>query len=59
MKAWTRRVEEKNSSLDVMPMLGLNETLDMLAIANSVSWYCHLLWYEIGYFLSAFQCIRL
>ena len=26
-----------------MLMLGLNETIDQLAMANSVHWYCHVL----------------
>ena len=28
---------------DLMFMLGLNETMDLLAIANSVRWYGHVL----------------
>ena len=32
-------------------MLGLNETIDRLAMANSVSWYGHVLRREDGHFL--------
>ena len=35
-----------------MFMLGLNETIDQLAIANSVHWYSHVLRREDGHFLS-------
>ena len=34
-----------------MYMLGLNETIDQLAMANSVCWYCHLLRREDGHVL--------
>ena len=29
--------------MDLMLMLGLNETIDLLAMANSVSWHEHML----------------
>ena len=32
-------------------MLGLNETIDRLAIAKSVPWYYHVLWIEHGHAL--------
>ena len=35
-------IDRKRSS-DLMLMLGLNETIDQLAIANSVHWYGHVL----------------
>ena len=38
-------------STDLMFMLGLNETIDQLAIANSVHWYGHVLRREGGHVL--------
>ena len=29
-------------------MMGLNQTIDQLAMANSVRWYGHVLWREDG-----------
>ena len=40
---------EKNTYL--MFMLGLCETIDQLAVANSVCWYGHVLWREDGHVL--------
>ena len=34
-----------------MFMLGLKETMDQLAMANSVRWYCHVLRREDGHVL--------
>ena len=34
---------DKKSTRDLMQMLDLNETIDQLAIANSVRWYGHVL----------------
>ena len=34
---------DKKSTKDLMPMLGLNETMHRLARANSVHWYGHVL----------------
>ena len=34
-----------------MLMLGLNETMDQLAMAGSVCWYGHVLWREDGHVL--------
>ena len=36
---------------DLMFMLGLNETIDQLAMANSVRWYAHVLGSEDGHVL--------
>ena len=36
---------------DLMFMLGLNETIDQLAMANSVHWHCHVLRREDGHVL--------
>ena len=34
--------KERKRSTDLMFMLGLNETIDQLAMANSVRWYGHV-----------------
>ena len=36
------QLKERKKSTDLMPMLGLNETMDQLAMANSVRWYGHV-----------------
>ena len=36
-------------SKDLMLMLGLNETVDQLAMANSIRWYGHVLKTEDGH----------
>ena len=35
----------------MMLFLGLSETIDQLAVTNSVHWYCHLLSREDGHVL--------
>ena len=42
---------ERKISTDLIFMLGLKETMDHLAMANSVRWYGHVLWREDGYVL--------
>ena len=37
------RLIYREKSADLMFMLGLNETIDHLAMANSVRWYGHVL----------------
>ena len=37
------QLNDKKRSTDLMFMLGLNETMDQLAMANSVCWYGHVL----------------
>ena len=37
--------------LNLMFILGLNETIDLLAMANSVCWYGYVLKIEEGHFL--------
>ena len=37
--------------MDLLLMVGLNETVDQLAMANSVCWYGHVLRREDGHFL--------
>ena len=37
------QLKDRNRSLDLMFMLGLNETIEQLDMANSVRWYCHVL----------------
>ena len=41
----------KKRSMDLMFILGLNETIDKLAMANSVCWYSQVLRREDGYIL--------
>ena len=46
------QLNDRKRSTDLMFILGLNETIDQLAMANSVCWYghvlkrenCHVLW---------------
>ena len=38
-------------STDLMSILGLNASMDQLAMANSVRWYSHVLWREDGHVL--------
>ena len=42
---------DRNRSTDFMFMLGLSETIDQLAMANSVCWYHHVLWRKGGHVL--------
>ena len=37
------QLKDRKRSMDLMLMLGLKETIDQLAMANSVSWYGHVL----------------
>ena len=41
--------KERKRSNDLMWMLGLNQTIDWLAMANSVCWHGHLLMMEDGH----------
>ena len=36
------QLKDRNRSKDLMLMLDLNETIDQLAMANSVHWYGHV-----------------
>ena len=45
------KLKDIKSSTDLMFMLGLNETMDLLANANSVCWYGHVLRREDGHVL--------
>ena len=47
---WSTAQMQKRST-DLMFMLGLNETMDQLAIANSVLWLGHVLRREDGHIL--------
>ena len=42
---------DRKRSMDLMFMLGLNETIDQLAMASSVRWYGHVLRREDGHVL--------
>ena len=37
------QLKDRKRSTDLMFMLGLNETIDQLSMANSVRWYGHVL----------------
>ena len=37
------QLKDRNRSMDLMFMLGLKETIDQLAMANSVCWHGHVL----------------
>ena len=37
------QLKDRNRSTDLMLMLGLTETIDQLAIANSVCWYGYVM----------------
>ena len=45
------QIKDRKRSTDLMFMLGLNETIDQLAMANSVRWNGHVLWIEDGHVL--------
>ena len=45
------QLKDRKRSTDLMFMLGLNETIDQLAMVNSVRWYCHVLRREDGHIL--------
>ena len=43
-----RMLKDRKISTDLMFVLGLSETIDQLAMANSVHWYSHMLRREDG-----------
>ena len=45
------QLKDRETSTNLMVMLGLNETVDQLAMANSVRWYGHVLRREDGHIL--------
>ena len=40
------QLKDRKRSMDLTFMLGLSETIDQLAMANSVRWYGNVLWGE-------------
>ena len=42
------KIKDSKRSIDFMLMLGLSETIDQLAMSNSVRWYGHVLRREDG-----------
>ena len=42
------QLKDRKTCTDLILMLGLNETMDQLAMANSVRWYGHVLSREDG-----------
>ena len=45
------QLKDRKGSWDLMLMLGLSETIDQLAMANSVRWYGHVSRREDGHVL--------
>ena len=45
------QLKDRKRCTDLMFMLGLNETIDKLTMANSVCWYGHVLKIENGHVL--------
>ena len=45
------QLKDRKRSLDLMFMLGFKETMDQLAMANSVHWHGHVLRREDGHIL--------
>ena len=45
------QLKHRKRSTDLMLMLGLNETIDQLAMTSSIHWYCHVLRREDGHVL--------
>ena len=45
------QLKDRKRSTDLMFMLGVNETMDQLAVANSICWYGHVLRREDGHVL--------
>ena len=45
---WSTAHRQKKS-IDLMFILDLDETINQLAMANSVCWYGHVLWREDGH----------
>ena len=44
-------LKDRKRSTDLMFMLGFNEAIDQLAMANSVHWCGHVCWREDGHVL--------
>ena len=45
------QLKDSKRSMDLMFILGLNETIDQLTVTNSVRWYGHVLRREGGHVL--------
>ena len=45
------QLKDRKRSTDLMFMLGFNETIEQLAMASSVGWYCYVLRREDGHVL--------
>ena len=43
------QLKDRKRSIDLMLMLGLSDTVDQLAMANSVCWYGHVFRKEDGH----------
>ena len=53
------QLKDRKKSMDLMFMLGVNETIDQLAMANSDRWYDHVLRREDGHVLKRALDLRL
>ena len=51
------QVRDRKTSKALMLMLGSNETIIMLALANNVRWYGHALRSEGSYFMMALRFV--
>ena len=45
------QLKDRKRSMDLMLMLGFNETIDQLAMVDSVCWYGHVLRRDDGHIL--------
>ena len=45
------QLKDRKRSTDFILMMGVNETIDQLAVANSVHWYRHVLRIKVGHVL--------
>ena len=43
------QLKDRKSTTDLIFMLGLNETIDQMALGNSICWYGHVLGREDGH----------
>ena len=53
------QLKDGERSKDLMLVLGLSETIDQLAMANSVHWYGHVLRREDGHVLRRALCFEI
>ena len=49
------QIKDKESSMDLISILGLNQTIEQFALANIVRWYGHVLRREDGHVMRRAQ----